>query len=323
MNLVVVYSSDDNYAQHTGVSIISLFENNKHFNEIDIYIIENNISEKNKSKLKGIAKKYNRKINYIDFTKYKEILNLDMQWEISISAYARLFISSMLPNNVDKVLYFDCDTVIVDKVDELWNTDINNYYVAGVGDTVSSSTKEAVGINKKDNYINSGMLLINLKRWREDNIQERFIEFIDSYKGRVTHHDQGVINGVLINKSKILSPKFNLMTVYYTMKREEAIKYYGIDGQFYSEEEIEEAVKNPVYIHYTPGFTTRPWIKGCKHPKKEFYFKYLNKSPWNEYKCIKDNSKLRIKTVNWIYRNLPFNIANGINKTVSKILMRG
>ena len=318
MDLVVVYSSDDNYAQHTGVSIVSLLENNKHFNSIHIYIIDNEISEANKSKLIDIIKCYQREITFIDFNKYKDMLKLNMQWNISLSSYARLFISSILPESVDKALYFDCDTVVVDKIDDLFNTDMNEYYVAGVADTISSSTKSAVGISSDENYINAGMLLVNVKKWREDNIQDKFIKFIDSKNGSVTHHDQGVINGVLCKSSKLLNPKFNLMTVYYTMKREDIISYYGIDNEFYSDEVIREALKNPVYIHFTPGFTTRPWIKGCKHPKKQVYLDYLQKTPWRNSKLQKDKSKFRIKLINWIYRNLSFKIAQRICNTLMK-----
>lgn len=318
MKLVVVYSSDNNYSQHTGVSIVSLLDNNKHFDDIHIYVIDNEISKDNKEKLNNIIKCYKRKITFINFNEYKCMLKLNMQWDISISSYARLFISSMLPEEFDKVLYFDCDTVIVDKVDELWNTDMSEYYVAGVADTVSSTIKSAVGISTAENYINAGMLLINLKKWREDNIQDKFINFINSKNGSVTHHDQGVINGVLCKKSKILNPKFNLMTVYYTMKREDIISYYGIDNEFYSDEVIKESLKNPVYIHFTPGFTTRPWVKGCKHPKKQIYLDYLDKTPWKNSSLEKDKAKLRVKAINWIYRNLSLKKAQGICNVLMK-----
>ena len=80
MRLSVVYSSDDKYAQHTGVSIISLLDNNRHFDDIDIYIIDNEISIENKKKLNSIVKDYDRKVEYIDFSKYKNQLKLNMEW---------------------------------------------------------------------------------------------------------------------------------------------------------------------------------------------------------------------------------------------------
>lgn len=322
MRLSVVYSSDDKYAQHTGVSIISLLDNNRHFDDIDIYIIDNEISIENKKKLNSIVKDYDRKVEYIDFSKYKNQLKLNMEWDISLSSYARLFLSSMLPKNVEKVLYYDCDTIVVNKLDEIWNIDIDNYYVAGVQDTVSNEIKRAVGINEEFKYINAGMLLINLKRWRKDKIEEKFINFIDKYNGNVIHHDQGVINGVLHKNMKIISPKFNLMTVYYIMNRREIVKYYGICGEFYSQEEIDEAINNVVYIHYTPGFTTRPWVKGCKHPKKDEYWRYLSLTPWNDYIAIRDSAEIKVKVINWIYRNFSVLLVDDITKKIIRIFKR-
>lgn len=316
--LNVVYSTDDNYAQHTGVSIISLLDNNRHFLNIEIYIIDNNISAENRDKLVSIVDKYNRKLTFIDFSEYENKLKLNMEWSISISAYARLFLSDMLPSHINKVLYYDCDTIIVDKLDEIWNEDISNYFLAGVKDTVNSNIKIAVGMNKNDDYINSGMLLINLRKWRKDNITDKFLGFIEQYNGKVTHHDQGVINGMLNGFIKILPLKFNVMTVFYTMKREEIIKYYNIDGDFYSEDEINEAINYPVYIHFTPGFVSRPWVRGCKHPKKQLYWKYISISPWSDFKCIKDSSKFQVKAINWLFKNFGINFVQKITSIACK-----
>lgn len=316
-NLVIVYSSDDNYARHTGVSILSVLENNKHFKAIDIYIIENNISEENKIKINEIIKQYNRNIQYIDFSEYKSKLNLEMEWEISISSYARLFIECILPKTVDKVLYFDCDTVVIGPLDELWKVKFReNEFVAGVLDTVSEKIITNIGIKKNGSYINAGMLLINLKKWRENKIQKQFMDFIDHYNGKVPHHDQGVINGVLHANCKILSPRFNLMTVFYMMKYEDILEYYEIKYDFYSKEEIDRALKNPLYIHFTPGFTTRPWVKGCKHPNKAIYLKYLQQTPWKNYELEKDNSKLAVKFINGLYRNFPVKIVNPLVNSI-------
>lgn len=319
--LSIIYSSDNNYCVYMSTSIISLLENNKEFKYINIYVIDNKISDENKDKLEMIVRLYQRNIIFINFEKYKSYLNLNMQWNISISAYARLFVASMLPNNLDKILYFDCDTLIVNSLEELWNQDINDFYVAGVYDTVSGNTKQAIGLKNTDLYINSGMLLINLKKWREDNLEKRLLDFIDNHNGNVIHHDQGVINGVIKNK-KILPLKYNLMTSYLMMSRDNMIKFYKVEDSFYSQEQIDEAIKNPVYIHYTPGFTTRPWVKGCKHPYVDLYWKYLKLTPWKDFKPIKNNEKFHIKIVNWIYLNLPFDIADFLCKSLMKIAGR-
>lgn len=316
--LYVVYSSDDNYAQHMGVSMISLFENNKDFYDIEIFVIDNNISEQNIEKLNQITNRYGRKITFIDFRNYKEKLKLNMQWNISISAYARLFLASMLSKEVEKVLYFDCDTIICSSLRSLWQTKIEGNYIAGVQDTVNVKTKVAVGMRENEKYINSGMLLINLKLWRKDALEQQFLNFINDYNGNVIHHDQGVINGVCHQKCKIVDISNNLMTIYYLMSRKSIIKYFEIKEDIYSQEEIEKAMKKPVYVHYTPSFTSRPWVKGCKHPLKGEYWKYLSISPWNEFEGEKDRDKIYIKIINWSYRNLPYEVVSFLLKGIRR-----
>ena len=75
--------------------------------------------------------------------------------------------------NLDKIIYLDCDSIIADSLEDLDNIDISDYYIAGVQDTVTNFFKTSIGLNKDDRYINAGMLVINLKKWREDKIEEK------------------------------------------------------------------------------------------------------------------------------------------------------
>lgn len=317
MELNVVYSSDNNYAQHVGVSMVSLFENNTIFNNITVYLIENNISQDNKNKLNEICITYKREIVFINFKELSNKLQLNIVNSISISAYARLFISSVIEKNIEKILYIDCDSVINCSLESLWNININKYSVAGVKDTVSDKTKEKVNMEKNNHYINSGMLLINLKKWREDNVEKKFIDFINSYNGQVFHHDQGTINGVLHENFLILHPKYNAMSTFFTMTRQEILQYYGL-RDYYSETELKEAKNNPVYIHYTPAFVNRPWIKGSKHPLMGLYKKYLDMTPWKGTDLYKDERSIVEKMVAFLYNYFPFKMANGICNIIFK-----
>lgn len=212
----VVYSSDDNYVQHAVTSIVSLAQNNKNFKTINIYLIENNISIEKRNQVENLIEKYEQlSLEWINFSKWLKRLKLNMQWDISISAYARLFISEMLDKNIDKILYLDCDIIVNQSVYDLWNMDIKEYYIGAVQDAVNDNTKNSVGIESGQPYYNSGVLLINLKKWREDNISEKFLQFIEKHHGKVVHHDQGVINGVLKSKIYKLPLKYNVMTIHY------------------------------------------------------------------------------------------------------------
>lgn len=305
--LRVLFSSDDNYAQHLGAAIYSLAAHNSEFEEIQIYVIDNEISAANKEKLESVSGQFpNSKIEWLPFTAWKAKLNLNMAWNISISAYARLFLAEILPEEVDRILYMDCDMIVCNSLMTLWNTDLQEKVLGAVQDDIGDSTKAAVGLVSQDPYFNSGLLLINLTEWRVQNIGEACLEFIQNHEGNVIHHDQGVLNGVLKDKWFRLPVECNLMTIHYLFNLDQIQRYYGDHAVFYTAEELKHAKQNPVILHYTPSFTSRPWVRGCAHPQAWKYWEALRYTPWRDAKPEKDRSKWYVKLINWRYRNLPF-----------------
>ena len=302
----IVYSSDDNYAQHLGASIYSLLMHNSDA-QIVIYVIDNGISCESKKKLqKTVACFPLSQIRWIDFSKWSEKLTLNMQWPISLSSYGRLFIGSMLPEDVSRCLYLDCDMIICDCIDGLWSRDMHGCTIAAVQDTVSRETKERIGVHCEEKYFNAGLLLIDLNKWRSIGAEQACLDFIAQYQGSVTHHDQGVLNGLFHQDVSILPLKYNVMTIHYIMSRAKILKYFREESPFYSEEELAQAKAHPVVLHYTPSFTSRPWVKTCRHPLKKLYWDAVAKTPWAGAQPVKDTSKWYVRLIDWRYRNLPF-----------------
>lgn len=300
MRLNVAYSTDENYAKHACVSMVSLFEHNKNFDIIHVYIIDNNITIETKKKFLDIAKKYNRDIEFISFDILYKGLALNDKYPAS--AYARLSLSRI--SEINKILYLDCDTIINYSLEELWNINIDSYLIAGVHDNPKKYMVSIIGMNENHKYINSGVLLINLEEWRKIKIENNFIDFIKKYKGEIPHEDQGVINGVCKDRILIIEPKFNMMPQMIYMSSEK-IKKLATINQYYSQEELNDAIERPVIIHYTGLFYNRPWNKSCDHPYKNEYIRYLKKIDFN---CILENRKLKkgVKIRKFIYFNMPF-----------------
>ena len=302
----IVYSSDDNYAQHMGASIYSLLSHNAE-SEIVIYVIDNGISSDSKEKLQQIINQFPlSQLQWIDFSKWSEKLTLDMQWPISLSSYGRLFIGSMLPDDVSRCLYLDCDMIICDCIDELWNWDMHGCTIAAVQDTVSRETKESIGAHCGEKYFNAGLLLIDLDKWRSTDVEQACLDFIAQHQGSVTHHDQGVLNGLFHQDVSILPLKNNVMTIHYIMSRARILKYFREESQFYSKEGIAQSKAHPVVLHYTPSFTSRPWVRTCRHPLKKLYWAAVEKTPWAGAQPAPDRRKWYVRLLEWRYRNLPF-----------------
>ena len=173
-------------------------------------------------------------------------------------------------------------------------------------DTVSRETKERIGVHCEEKYFNAGLLLIDLNKWRSIGAEQACLDFIAQYQGSVTHHDQGVLNGLFHQDVSILPLKYNVMTIHYIMDRDRILKYFHEESPFYSEEELAQAKAHPVVLHYTPSFTSRPWVRTCRHPLKKLYWDAVAKTPWAGAQPVKDTSKWYVRLIDWRYRNLPF-----------------
>ncbi|PWW98581.1 glycosyltransferase family 8 protein [Clostridium perfringens] len=311
MKLNVAYSTDENYAKHAWISICSLLENNKKFDEINIYIIDNNITEKTKRNFFDLINGYGRNLIFLKFNDIVKGIDNACPWQNSLSAYGRLFLGNI--KNIDKILYLDCDTVINGSLEELWSINIEKYYLAGVQDTAGPRLRLVVGLKYNDRYINSGVVLINLKKWREDNLEKNFIDFINKYNGDVPCADQGTINGVCKNKILIIHPKYNTMTPMFSFSAKKSERFFEI-GNYYNDENIKEAVKNPIIIHYVGGFFIRPWFKNSDHPKKDIYVNYLSLSPWKNLVMDNGNLGLRTDIMKILYKTVPFSLFIGTHR---------
>ena len=249
----IIYASDDNYAPLLTVAMTSVCENNNV--PIKFFILDNEIKPKNKSFLKNLEEKYdNVKIIFIELSDLEDRLNLPkFQTEgilsMNITAYSRLFMSLLLPEDIDKVLYLDCDTLVLKSLEELWDINIENFMCAGVEDPAPIALKETIGFKAEDTYINSGVLLINLKKWRENNIVDDFLKFLKEYEGKAFHHDQGIINGVLKGQILKIHPKFNLLGHFDGKKDINTVLKWNGCSYYYDKDTLIEAEQNTVIRH--------------------------------------------------------------------------
>ncbi len=306
MHLHISYASDNNYAQYMGISIISLLENNKGFSDITIHILDNAIDETNKEKIKNIAKAYNRTIVFYDLAALLNKLNKDFQIPptISLTSYSRLFISTIIDPSINNIIYADSDSIILSDLQELWSLDIGENVIAGVQDHVEIANKIAINIPQDSKYINAGFLYLDLKELRKINAEIKMIDVVKEYNGNVNHHDQGIINKVFYGKIHHLHPKYNVLSSFYDFKSSVDIAGFYNSENYYSQKQIDEAKQNPVFIHFTPSFSKRPWVEGCRHPLKEKFLYYKSISPWKDEPLLKDNRKFKLKFLDIIFNTI-------------------
>ncbi len=262
----VVFATDEGYVEHLSVALISLLANNKDGDFI-IYIINEGIGENNFKKLESVTTKFNcHLVNLtIDDTLFS---NLVINHHFTKANYYRLLIPNLL--DVDKVLYMDADIVVNGPIDELYEEDIDEYLIAAVENPGFNSHAD-LKMKEHSRYFNSGIMLMNLKRWRDFNVTEKVIDFVDKNPSVIKFVDQCGLNAVVDGNWKPLHLKFNQQAVIYE-------KNFAEECFCFSDAELIMAKENPIIIHYTGS--SKPWHLRNKHPLKHLYWFYLKKTPY-------------------------------------------
>lgn len=278
----ILYTCDDNYVWLMGISMLSLFENNKTADRICVYVSGEYISETNRGKLKGIAHRYGRECTIIDMPELDIPETLcTMRWPKS--AFARLYSPSFLPEGVSKILYIDCDTMIRDTLEGLWNVNTNEYPVYGKKDCIGANYRKNIGIDGSGLYINAGVLLLNLTELRKLDIPALIDDFLSGY-GRFIHYaDQDILNGMFKGRFGVLPPEYNVMTLEF-MYSYDQLGILRKPVNYYPRDEIEKAAEHPCIVHFTTCMlNTRPWFKGSPHPLANEFIYYKGISPWEAH----------------------------------------
>lgn len=275
----ILYASNDGFARHLGTSMCSLFDKNQEEKSITVYVLSLGLSEENCGKLQSIAEKYDRKLEILELGNIRERFHFDVDTGgYDISIMGRLFMGEMLPETVKRVLYLDCDTVIVRPLKKLWNEDLGDAVLGAVMEpTIYDAVKKSIGLSERDGYYNSGMLLVNLERWRDEHVQEKLMTFLEQKGGSLFASDQDLLNGALCGQIHTLMPEWNFFPNYryfsYQTLIDHAPSYRAV-----SREAFLLAKKHPAIIHYMGD--ERPWIRGNLNHYRLAYERYLAKTPW-------------------------------------------
>ena len=271
----IILSTDDNFVQHCCVAMTSVLENN---DDVTFYLFTAGLSPENSALINRIVEE--RKC-ILHICKIDDAVTKDFPMpqgageHISIATYYRLFAQKVLPSDVDRVIYLDCDIIVRGHLEPLWRVNIDNYALGAVYQGMNFLTQDdfcRLGIPIEKGYFNAGVLLINLDYWRKHQVTERLFDFIKNDYHRIKQHDQDTLNAVLYNEVKPISYTWNYLPQFYLVKK-------GLS--FPTHVDYSEKV-DPIVIHYVS--VPKPWDYGCSNPYTDEYFKYLDLTPFKGWR---------------------------------------
>lgn len=269
----ILCATDDKYVPYCGVMLTSVFENNKD-RKVNAYImIDNPLSAESVYRLNQIEIKYNQTIKFCNVDKSffeKFPIKGDDKKHLSIVTYYRLYAADLLPLNVDKILYLDCDVIVNGSVGNLFDMNWENYAIGTISDMCVEWQEyyDRLQYDKKYGYFNAGVVLLNLDYWRKNNIAQQCFDYLFANYDKTENNDQDVMNVVLRKVKKNLPITYNFQI-------QLKMPYFFNTFSKEMQEEI-KGIKEPLIIHYASEL--KPWMA--------YYYSYPFYNIWQQYKKI-------------------------------------
>lgn len=269
----ICFATDDKYAPYMGVALQSALASAAKTDFLRFHILDNGISAENKKAIASLKTLYpNHEVCFYP---------LDPQWlkdlplvheTLSVVAYARLWLGRVLPPQVSRVIYLDCDVFVRGSLAVLYEEGLGDNVVAGVED-IGVMEKARAGAHpwpwKENVYINSGVLLIDVARWRKENTERVLLDYLYHPSYPLQFEDQDVINFSLRGQIKQLWPGWNGQV------------YWGNSAWDHSQgiASLRRTLETCPIIHFAtpvkPWYTNSGWHTGSQQ-----YRQLMASSPW-------------------------------------------
>lgn len=258
------------YAQHAGVLLVSLIENNRHLS-FNVAVVSTEPLGDGETRLRRTLDGYtNCTLRVVVLNESSGFTLPVMAEHYTIDTYSRLWIAEVFPPEVTKALYLDSDMVVVGPIDELWNTALGDHVLAAV--TIPGSNRCPIfAIPERYEYFQSGVMLIDLAKWRAERVFDRLLDWIAANSHKIIDADQDVLNACLYDRRLNLPYVWNVIAPFY-------FDYHPLGM---SEEDRRDVTRRARIIHFNGPM--KPWSYMSRHPRRADYWKYLKLSDWRDF----------------------------------------
>lgn len=259
----IAFVCDDNYSSRLSVTLFSLAINTSVANNYHIFVFYPSLSSENKRFIRSTVRSWkNIKLIFIKST-INQYSHNRSYLHLNQTVYQRLSIPNLL-RNIGKVLYLDCDLLILNDVALVFNTNLNKKTVGAVKlfhpnfSLIFSRLHPTV---KSSMLFNSGVMLIDIKRFNKKNYEQKLVAIGDRYSNKLFAADQDLLNIVMNEDVYLLNPKWNVQSYVFFAPNAEKL---GID-----ESQFQECLHRPSIVHFDG---TKPWNYRLIHP---YHNKYI------------------------------------------------
>ncbi len=283
-------AADDTFAMQLATMANSLGTNSS--GPVDLYILDGGICDENKQRVTRSLPKTIASLRWLT-PDQQRVSDLKISHHIAAPTYYRLQLAELLPEAVHKIIYLDSDVLVLKDIHTLWNLELGDRHIMAVQDLNGPQMDAAtlknydrcrrfikcqhplvpyqqLGIPGTAKCFNAGVLLLDMQKWRQDDVGARVLEFLQAHSAEIQFWDQDGLNAILWDKWAELRPTWNQMPGIHLLP--------GWQWSPYEREAFEEAVHDPAIVHFAGS--VKPWRPDMMHPSRRAYFHYLDRTAW-------------------------------------------
>ena len=256
----IFFSTDDNYIPYLDIAIASLLSNASSDYDYKITVLNTGVSQESVR----LIKRHERSGVGIDFVDISQRLHsiksrLKNVYHFSLVTYYRLFIASLFLQ-YDKIIYLDCDLVVLGDVSELYRVELGENILGAAPEEFVQNTrefrmyaKEALGVDP-DGYVNAGVLLMNLKEFRKCRIEDKFIHLIREYDFDLLDPDQAYLNYLCQGKIHVLANGWNKEPMPIACEGKKNIVHYALYKKPWQYDDVVDGEYFWEYARHSPFY---------------------------------------------------------------------
>lgn len=275
MNLAICI--DNNFIMQACTLVASLRVTNKDL-QLKLFVFSEKLSESSKEVLIKLVHNTQISINFITIDLHMlPNLPLTGKEHLSLATYYRILVPLLIPESIQKILYMDCDMIVLDSLQALWETNLSDKCAGTVIDMFNDDIEISKRLNydPRHGYFNAGMILMNIPVWKRNKISEQALEFLINYPEKCLAHDQDALNHALNGSLVNVSARYNMQLDFFC-----PFSNLIVDKKFY--DDIDQSRKNPVIIHFTGP--SKPWLSNCTHPYTNLWDFFQHKTEFRDLK---------------------------------------
>jgi lipopolysaccharide biosynthesis glycosyltransferase len=294
---IVLCAADENYIKPLAVTLFSAASTLRPGSHLQVLLFDGGISPSSWQGLKETLVDLPISVHVLRPNR-AEVADLGISHHITHTAYFRLLAARLLPKSLDKVIYLDSDVLLRSDITELWRLEVEPHYCLAATDIACPFVDaryadpkyhsaipylaaiapipnwKQLRLNPLSGYFNSGVMVLNLRRWRDEQIEVALLKCLRDNAKYVWCWDQYALNVIFSENWKPLPSRWN-----------QGAHVFEYPSKSYSPVEVSEYLAmrdDPALIHFTTEF--KPWLYRPYHPLRELWYQTLDQTAWASWR---------------------------------------